>query len=75
MGQPAMPAGLKLRNIVFRNQILFLELDHGFQLAVADGRLLILPDVSVDHEVVRSKDVIADTESAVVLVIHLRQLF
>ncbi len=38
-------AGLQLRNIVFRDLVLFVELDHGFQLAVADSRLLILPDV------------------------------
>ena len=40
-----LPDGSKLRNIVFRNHILFVELDHGFQLAVADGRFLILPDI------------------------------
>ena len=45
MGQHSLPAGLQLRDIVFRNQIPFVELDHGFQLAVADGRLLILPDI------------------------------
>jgi len=39
MGQHALHAGSKLRNIVFRNQILLVELDHGFQLTVADGRL------------------------------------
>ena len=45
MGQHLLPAGSKLRNIVFRNNILLVELDHGFQPAVADGRLLILPDI------------------------------
>ncbi len=45
MGQPALPAGSKFRNIVFRNQILLVELNHGFQFTVADGRLLILPDI------------------------------
>ena len=45
MGQHVLPTGSKLRNIVFRDQILFVELDHGFQLAVADGRSLILPDI------------------------------
>ena len=45
MGQHSLPAGLQFRNIVFRDQILFVELDHGFQLTVADGRFLILPDV------------------------------
>ena len=45
MGQHSLPVGSELRNIVFRDQILFVEFDHGFQLAVADGRLLILPDI------------------------------
>ena len=45
MGQHSLPAGLQFRNIVFRDQILFVELDHGFQLTVADGRFLILPDI------------------------------
>ena len=45
MGQHALPAGSKLRNIVFRDQVLFVELDHGFQFTIADGRLLILPDI------------------------------
>ena len=43
-GQHALPAESEFRNIVFRNQILFVKLDHGFQLAVADGRLFIIPD-------------------------------
>ena len=45
MGQHSLPVGSELRNIVFRDQILFVEFDHGFQLAVADGRLFILPDI------------------------------
>lgn len=45
MGQHALPTGSKLRNIVFRDQILFVELDHGFHLMVADGHFLILSDV------------------------------
>lgn len=45
MGQHSLPSGSKLRNIVFQDQILFVGLDHGFQLTVADGRFLILPDV------------------------------
>ena len=45
MGQHSLPAGSKLRNIVFRDQILFVELDHGFQLTVADSCFLILPDI------------------------------
>ena len=45
MGQHSLPSGSELRNIVFRDQILFVELDHGFQLTVADSRLFILPDI------------------------------
>ena len=45
MGQHALPSGSELRNIVFRDQILFVELDHGFQLTVDDCRFLILPDI------------------------------
>ena len=45
MGQHSLPAGLQFRNIVFWDQILFVELDHGFQLTVADGCFLILPDI------------------------------
>ena len=40
-----LPIGSKLRNIVFRDQILLVKLDHGFQFTVADGRFLILPDI------------------------------
>ena len=45
MGQHALPTGSKLRNIVFRDQILLVKLDHGFQFTVADDRFLILPDI------------------------------
>ena len=45
MGQHVLPAGSNLRNIVFRDQILFVELDHGFQFTIPDSCLLLLPDI------------------------------
>ena len=44
-GPACAAAGSNLRNTVFRDQILFVELDHGFHLTVADGHFLILSDV------------------------------
>ena len=40
-----LPAGSNLWNIVFRYQIPFEELDHGFQFTISESCLLILPDI------------------------------